>query len=141
MPATAKRFPKEADMKRTKFNLTINDRLKKVRHHRNLSLRKVVELLKTEHGLELATSTLQGYEASESNQNHRYPSSYVLLTLANLYNCSLDFIYGLSDEMERPSQDVFDNVLLRDTVLWKGQKMSDAQKAMLVEKGDTIMKI
>jgi transcriptional regulator with XRE-family HTH domain len=141
MPATAKRFPKEADMKRTKFNLPINDRLKKVRHHRNLSLRKVVELLKNEHGLELATSTLQGYEASESNQNHRYPSSYVLLTLANLYNCSLDFIYGLSDEMERPSKDVFDNVLLRDKVLWKGQEMSDAQKAMLVEKGDTIMKI
>jgi len=141
MATTAHVFPSEQNMKRTKFDLPLNERLKTIRKRRNMSLTDVTKALAKSYGIKTATSTIQGYEASESNQNHRYPNAHVLLNLANLYNCSLDYIFGLTDEIELPTGDIYKHVVEKNVTLWKGKPMSDAQKMLLIEKGNTIMNI
>jgi transcriptional regulator with XRE-family HTH domain len=128
------------DMKRKKFNMTINKRLKEARNKRGYSLAKVVQLL-NERGVKTGVSTIQGYEANEDNINHRYPSQIMLLHLVNLYNCSIDYIFGLSNEIERPSKDLCHALTLQDEVLWKNEKISEGQKGLIIEKVNEIMSL
>jgi len=141
MPATVETeyyksgFPKE--VKRNKHDLTINKRLREARNKRGYSLAKVVALLKAQ-GIKTGVSTIQGYEAEEDNMNHRYPSLHMLLTLINLYDCSADFIFDRSTEIETPSKDL--NILLLNGMAeWKGQKITDGQKGLAIEKIKEIM--
>lgn len=93
-------FPK-VNTQRNKFNLPINQRLKEARMRKEMSSQAVVNELK-KRGVSIGHSTLQGYEADESSLNHRYPSISVLLELAVFYDCSIDYLFGLTDEIKRP---------------------------------------
>jgi hypothetical protein len=75
-------FKKKID--RSKYDLPLNDRLKKARNRKGLSSAGVVQALKKQ-GISIGHSTLQGYEAHENSLNHRYPSLSVLITLADFY--------------------------------------------------------
>jgi transcriptional regulator with XRE-family HTH domain len=128
-------FPKK--MERKKYDMMINERLKEARSRRGLSLAKAVNELKS-RGIMTGVSTIQGYEADEDNINHRYPSLNMLLSLANLYECSLDFIFGVTDDILPPSKDL--SVLLSNSnITWRDQEMSEEQRAMLLFKADQIM--
>jgi transcriptional regulator with XRE-family HTH domain len=118
-------FPKE--MKRKKYGLTVSDRLKEARKRSGLSLSEVeTELGKVENlGIKAIRSTIQGYEAPETNKNHRYPSIHILYNLCRIYNVNVDYIFGFSEEMSRPSEELFDhldnatNVVVEGVVLEK----------------------
>lgn len=124
--------------KRNKYNLDINKRMKEVREKRGLTYRKVVAMLEL-RGVKTGVSTIQGYEADENNANHRYPSPYMILQLAKLYNCSADYFFGLSDEIERQTLDIKEQLLMYDKSLWNGQEITAGQKALLIEKGQEII--
>lgn len=122
-------YPK--DIKRAKYNMNINQRLKEARNKRGLSLAKAVKMLGV-RGVKTAVSTLQGYEADEDNINHRYPSLIMLLRLANLYNCSLDYLFGLTGELERPSNDLIDTLTQMESVQFRGKEMNEVQRSHAV---------
>lgn len=129
-------FPKV--MNRGKYDLEVNKRMKEVRNRRGYSLAKVKNLLAV-RGIKTGVSTVQGYEAEEDNINHRYPSLNMLLNLCNLYDCSMDYLFGITDEMNRPSNDLRHSITTNDEVFWNGVKMTSGQKALLLEKADEIM--
>lgn len=131
-------FPK--DMNRKKFDLIINSRLKEVRHKRGYSLAQVVNMLKA-RDIITGRSTIQGYEADEGNSNHRYPSLNMLDHLCTLYNVNMEYIFGYSEEMEKPSQDLIIQIQQNEKVLWNGKEMTDGQKLLLVEKATEIMSV
>jgi transcriptional regulator with XRE-family HTH domain len=126
--------------KRNKYDLDLNKRLKVVREKRGLTFRKVVDLLKA-RGVKTGASTIQGYEADENAANHRYPSPYMLLHLSKVYNCSLDYVFGLSEEIERQTLDIKEQLLLYDVSLWGGQEITAGEKALLLEKGQEIISL
>lgn len=123
--------------KRNKYNLNLNQRMKNVREKRGLTYRKVVAMLEL-RGVKTGVSTIQGYEADENNANHRYPSPYMILQLAKLYNCSTDYFFGLTNEIERQTLDIKEQLLMYDQNLWNGQEITAGQKALLLEKGQEI---
>lgn len=128
-------FPKE--MIRTKSNLPSNNRLKTARKMKGLSLSKTVQALE-EKGVKLGMSTLQGYEAPEDSVNHRYPSLKMLLALANLYEVSTDYILGITDHMNRPTNDMA-QLFKNNNILWNEQRISQEQKNMIIYKANQIM--
>lgn len=145
MPSTATKqelyssgFPKQ--MNRTKFNLPINKKLKAARKNKGYSLAKVVELLK-DRGLKTGVSTIQGYEQPEDNMNHRYPPLHTLMLLIDLYECSADFIFDFSDELERSSHDLHQELNNIKKVNWKGKEITEGQRGLLQEKINEIMSI
>jgi transcriptional regulator with XRE-family HTH domain len=129
-------FPKV--MNRGKYDLQVNSRLKEARNRRGYSLAKAKNILALQ-GVSTGRSTIQGYEADEDNINHRYPSLHMLLQLANMYDCSLDYIFGVSDEINRPTNDLQQLILNNDTLQWQGKKISNEEKAMICVKIKQIM--
>lgn len=142
MNATAEKIEKvyPNNGKRNKHDLILNKRLKAVREKRGLSFRKVVSMLEL-RGVKTGVSTIQGYEANESTPYHRYPSPNMILELAKLYNCSVDYIFGLSDELERPTLDLKDQLTMYDKSYWGGHEITAGQKALLLEKGQEIISV
>ena len=124
-------FPK--DMKRKKYGLPISDRLKEARYYAKLSLSQVeTELGKVEDlGIKALRSTIQGYEAPEINKNHRYPSLYVLYNLCRIYNVNVDYIFGFSDEIERPSENLIDHLEKANKVVIDGVCLEHAEIEMI----------
>lgn len=139
MSATAEKIEKvyPNNGKRNKYNLDINKRMKLVREKRGLTYRKVVAMLEL-RGVKTGVSTIQGYEADENNANHRYPSPYMILQLAKLYDCSTDYFFGISNEIERQTLDIKEQLATYDKNYWNGQEITAGQKALLIEKGQEI---
>jgi len=139
MSATAEKVQKiyPTNGKRNKYDLILNKRLKTVREKRGYSYRKVVALLEL-RGVSTGVSTVQGYEANENNANHRYPSPYMILELTKLYNCSVDYIFGLSNEIERQSLDLKEQLTMYDKSYWGGHEITEGQKALMIEKMNEI---
>lgn len=134
-------FPKK--MNRKKYDLPISDRLKVARvKHANLSLAQVEkELGKVDNlGIKAIRSTIQGYEAPETNANHRYPSLYVFYNLCKIYNVNVNYLMGFSENINVPSEDIYDE-LHNDNIYWKGKALTDGQKALIIEKINDIVKI
>jgi transcriptional regulator with XRE-family HTH domain len=129
-------FPKV--MNRGKYDLHVNSRLKEARNRRGYSLAKVKNLLALQ-GTPTGRSTIQGYEADENNINHRYPSLHMLLQLAKLYNCSLDYIFGLSDMFEQQTNQL--NEYLennKEDILWHDKPISKEAIALISVKIEQI---
>lgn len=131
-------FPKQ--MSRSKFDLPISRKLKAARKKRGYSLAKVVELL-NDQGYKTGVSTIHGYEQDEDNMNHRYPSLHILMMLIDLYNCSADYIFDFSDEFERSSHDLYDELEKIDKVNWKGEPITSGQRGLIKEKLNEIMNL
>lgn len=130
-------FPKV--MNRGKYGMQVNERLKEARNRRGYSLAKVKSLLALQ-GTPTGRSTIQGYEADEDNINHRYPSLHMLLQLSNLYDCSMDYIFGVSEIYERPTNDLRHFLLNNKDVLnWNGKEISKEEIAMICVKIEQIM--
>lgn len=140
MAATAQKevyasgFPRE--MQRAKYNLTLNERLREARKHKGYSLKKVVDILASQ-GVKTGVSTIQGYECQEDNINHRYPNVFILQKLINIYGCSADFLFDVEDEILDLSKE-FEKV---DNMKWKGQKITNGQKALICEKINEIINL
>lgn len=83
---------------RKKYDLPLNERLKEARIRKELSLSQTVKELE-KRGVKCGQSTLQGYEACESSLYHRYPSLIMLVALADLYECSIDYLFGRSEKI------------------------------------------
>jgi transcriptional regulator with XRE-family HTH domain len=134
-------FPKE--MTRNKYNLKINERLKAARKRKKLSAMAVVEGLKKE-GVSIGHSTLQGYEAAESNLNHRYPSLPVLMRLAEFYDCSLDYLFGVTDRFKpvniNPKEvEILDLLESAATITFRGKKINKTRKKLIAKKLSEIL--
>ena len=84
-------------VERKKYNLPLSERLKVARNDKGLSLAKTIEAL-NKRGIQCGQSTLIGYEADENSNYHRYPSMIMLLALADLYECSIDYLFGRSEK-------------------------------------------
>lgn len=134
-------FPK--DMKRKKFGLPISDRLRTARDYRKLSLKDVeVELGKVKDlGIKAIRSTIQGYEAPETNANHRYPSLYVIYNLCRIYNVNVDYIFGFSDEIERPTQELVDHLDKANKICVDGVPMTKEEIGMIKAYARKVMKL
>jgi transcriptional regulator with XRE-family HTH domain len=83
-------------MNRNKFNLPISERLKECRTAKKLSGAQVVREMKA-RGVNIGNSSLNGYEAPETSMNHRYPSLINMIALADIYEVSLDYLFGRTD--------------------------------------------
>jgi transcriptional regulator with XRE-family HTH domain len=137
-------FPKQ--VLRNKYNLPLNERLKNARNAIEMSAKEVVTELKKQ-GINIGCSTLQGYESNERNLNHRYPSLTSLIALSNFYGCSMDYLFGFTDKIERPNSKtrVKSKIELKkeldmiDTVLWDGKKLSDKQLTLIKAQIDYIV--
>jgi transcriptional regulator with XRE-family HTH domain len=129
---------------RNKYNLPLNERLKNARNRKGLSSAGVVRALKKQ-GVSIGHSTLQGYEADENSLNHRYPSLPVLIELANFYEVSFDYLFGISDKF-RPQHlpfsrnvDIKDVLESRNVVLYNGVKLTKEKREALTEIIDTVL--
>ena len=139
-------YPKK--IARTKYNLPINERLKIARNAQGLSAAGVVAEL-NKKGIKMSHSTLQGYEANESISNHRYPSLPALLALSNFYGCSIDYLFGLTDKIERPKAKKkilpkieydFNHLLNSDeTILWGEKSISARQRKLITAQIEFIL--
>jgi transcriptional regulator with XRE-family HTH domain len=137
-------FPK--DIVRNKYNLPINERLKKARNATGMSSASVVAELKKQ-GFSIGQGSLQGYEAKETSLNHRYPSLTALITLANFYGCSMDYLFGFTDKIERPNGktkikpklELRNEIDSSEMILWDGQKLSEKQLSLIKAQIDYIV--
>jgi transcriptional regulator with XRE-family HTH domain len=123
-------FPKS--ITRGKHNLPINERLKMARNAKKMSSAQVVAKLK-QKGINIGHSTLQGYEADEASLNHRYPSLTSLIALAEFYGCSMDFLFGYTDKIEKQKShkkrkiELDKELITGDNLLWDGKRLTDKQ--------------
>jgi transcriptional regulator with XRE-family HTH domain len=133
-------FPKREI--RTKYNLPLNQRLKKAREKKGLSSQQVVNMLKKQ-GINIGHSTLQGYEADESSLNHRYPHISALKDLADFYGVSTDYLFGRTDVMKLPKKRVapdFKNELQSNRIVaWDGTPLTRKQSDILLAEIDAIL--
>lgn len=133
-----KEFPKT--ISRNKYNLPINERLKKARQAKKWTLARTTEELE-KRGIKLGQSSIQGYEAKEDSLNHRYPSLIALYALADLYDCSVDYILGTGNALKnRANMDLKNSLLYEYSLNWDGEPISDTQKNMIMFAINTIMK-
>lgn len=128
---------------RTKHNLVLNDRLKSARNRKGISSAGVVEALKQE-GIHIGHSTLQGYEANENSLNHRYPSLMALLQLADFYEVSLDYLFGITDrfspsQISSDSEDIRDVLESQQPVMYNGSQLTTKQRASIVTLLDRLL--
>lgn len=124
-------YPKEKAMTRNKFGLEVNHRLRTARRSKGYSLPKAHKILK-EQGFSYGLSTLTSYEADEKKGNHRYPSLKTLIILANLYDCSLDYIFGISDNPKPPIDDIKKLLQTNRVVKWDDRILSPEEKNELI---------
>lgn len=104
---------------RKKYNLPISERLRMARIEKGFTPAQTIKELEI-RGVKCAQSTLQGYEAEETMLSHRYPSLFMLLALADLYECSVDFLIGRSDKISggkiafktRKNKTIFDTLTM-----------------------------
>ena len=137
-------FPKEVS--RNKYNLPINERLKKARNALEMSSARVVSELKKK-GVNIGQSTLQGYEANEASLNHRYPPLASLIALSEFYGCSMDYLFGYTDKIERPKSkrkikpkiEFKKEIDSGETILWDGRKLSEKQLNLIKTQIDYIV--
>jgi transcriptional regulator with XRE-family HTH domain len=137
-------FPKEVS--RNKYNLTINERLKKARNATGMSSASVVAEMKKQ-GLPISQGSLQGYEAKETSLNHRYPSLTALIALSNFYGCSMDYLFGFTDKIERsnsktkikPKLELKNELDSSETILWNGRELSEKQLTLIKTQIDYIL--
>lgn len=129
-------------MKRSKYNLKINKRLKAARNRKGLSAQAVVDMLgKKKDKVVIAHSTLQGYEADENSLNHRYPSLPVLMELANFYGCSLDYLFGVSEKYKRSTltvreTDIRDVLESKGSISYNGFKLNKKKRELILSRLD-----
>lgn len=126
-------FPKE--VQRNKHNLQVNERLKKARNFKEMSTARVVKELQKQ-GISIGHSTLQGYEANEASLNHRYPSLPVLYALSDFYDVSIDYLFGLTDTMERvtkriPKNDLKQEIKHNPLMNWNGRVLTEKQRELI----------
>jgi transcriptional regulator with XRE-family HTH domain len=132
-------FPKQ--IIRNKYNLVLNERLKNARNRKGLTSSGVVRALK-QQGVSIGHSTLQGYEADENSLNHRYPSLSVLMELANFYEVSYDYLFGISDKFTPQhlgighNADIRDIIESRTAIMYNGVKLTEKQREGLIEQLD-----
>lgn len=132
------------NIQRNKYNLTLNERLKNARNRKGLSSAGVVQALKKQ-GVSIGHSTLQGYEADENSLNHRYPSLSVLMTLANFYEVSYDYLFGISDKFTprhlsvSHDADMKDVLESRTSVMYNGVKLTENQRESIVALLDKVV--
>jgi transcriptional regulator with XRE-family HTH domain len=120
------------DMARGKYDLPINHRLKLARYAKGLTSEKASAELKR-RGIKLGQSSIQGYEANEKSTNHRYPSIPAFLALADLYECSLDYIFGIHGELNRnPEQDLKDRIKYEYNLKWGGKEINVAKRKKIM---------
>jgi transcriptional regulator with XRE-family HTH domain len=129
-------FAKE--LRRSKHNLPINERLKKARNAKGLTLAQVIVELE-QRGEKLGLSTLQGYEANETSLNHRYPSITALLALASLYECSTDYIFGLSNMLSPIYKKDLKTRFEYEDISWEEKPISARKRQMMIYALNTIM--
>lgn len=131
---------------RNKYDLLLNERLKKARNRKGLSSAGVVRALKKK-GVSIGHSTLQGYEADENSLNHRYPSLPVLIELASFYEVSFDYLFGISDKFTphhlaiSHNTDIKDVLESRTAIMYNGVKLTKEKRKALVEIIDSVLAI
>ncbi len=128
-------FAKE--VRRSKHNLKINERLKAARNRKGLSAAGVVKALKKQ-GISIGHSTLQGYEADENSLNHRYPSLPVLMELAEFYGCSLDYLFGMSERfkpqlLSSKQTDIRDMLDSDKAITYKDMTLNKEQRKLIIK--------
>lgn len=75
--------------KEPSVNLTLGERLKTIRHLRGFkSQRQAAEKIG------ITTSALSNYESDRN-----LPDARCAIKIARVYNCSIDWLYGLTEEM------------------------------------------
>jgi transcriptional regulator with XRE-family HTH domain len=131
-------FPKL--MSREKWSIPLNERLRYVRMQKKITLAKATKEL-NKRGISCAISTLQSYEAAEESLNRRYPSLKMLISLANLYECSTDFLFGISDEMNRHTNDLHTQMERNKKVSWRNKEIQEQELNMMIFKMDQIMSL
>lgn len=102
-----------------------NNRLRQLRNERNLSQKDVAEKIK------IPQTTYSGYE-----NNKREPNSEMLITLADFFNCSVDYLIGRTDE--RVDEAMLDRVLESDNdLLEQYGNLYEAKKAQKLRDDNT----
>jgi transcriptional regulator with XRE-family HTH domain len=124
----------------SKPSVPVNSRLRQARELKRYTLAKTSQELK-KRGVSCAVSTLQSYEQPENSMNRRYPSLKMLVSLANLFECSTDFLLGISDEMNRYDCDLFNQMTKFKKVSWKNEVIDNHQAHMIIYKMDQIMSL
>jgi transcriptional regulator with XRE-family HTH domain len=123
-------FPKT--ISRNKYNLPINERLKKARQAKNWTLARTTEEME-KRNIKLGQSSIQGYEANENSLNHRYPSLIALYALSDLYDCSVDYILGTSETLKHTGKtDLKSRLQYEYGQTWEGQPITKAQQTMII---------
>ena len=95
----------------------------------------------------MGQSTLQGYEADEASLNHRYPSLTSLIALSEFYGCSMDYLFGYTDKIERPQSKIKIKKKIElkkeidsgETILWDGRKLTEKQLSLIKTQIDYIV--
>jgi transcriptional regulator with XRE-family HTH domain len=124
-------FPKQ--VKRTKHDMVLNERLRIARQKKGFSLAHVSNMLRA-RGINTGATTIQGYEADENNINHRYPPVYMLYNLAKLYDVTVDYLFGFTNEPRKATDDIKEMLEKNQATFWNGKKMSQGQKELALEK-------
>ncbi|MBF8435487.1 helix-turn-helix transcriptional regulator [Halanaerobiaceae bacterium Z-7014] len=111
--------------------VNFSKRLKQLRIEYDYTLQELAEELET------TEATLSRYENDKS-----YPNTMMLLRLSELFNCSLDYLLGESNE-KRKVEELFnkyyeegaelEDILNKFRVEYKGKKLSNQEIANLIK--------
>lgn len=123
---------------RDKKSVPVNIRLRIARERKKYTLSRATQELNRQ-GINCAMSTLQSYEAAEESLNRRLPSVKMLISLALLYDCSTDYLLGLSDEINPYTTDIHTTLIRNHSLSWRNEKMDAHQLSMIIHKVEQIM--
>jgi transcriptional regulator with XRE-family HTH domain len=121
-------------------DIPINERLKIARERKKWTLSRTTREINA-LGISCALSTLQSYEAGNKSLNRRIPSLKMLISLANLYECSTDYLLGISDEINRYTTNMHEQFTKNQSSSWRNQKIEEPQMEMIIFKVDQIMNL
>jgi transcriptional regulator with XRE-family HTH domain len=84
---------------RNKHGLQLNQRLRELRKERNFTQKELGATVG------LPDTTIAGYEAKETADNHRYPQVHTIAKLAKVLGTTTDYLLGLTDVIEPPQSE------------------------------------
>lgn len=119
----------ENEEKYDEYKIVVGERLKRLRKKNKFPVAKITD------SLDIARSTYNNWEAGS-----RSPKGDQLVSLASLFNTTVDYITGATDNEEPNSEDIWE--IMKDAkLLYKGKEITEDQAKAINSIIETYLKV
>lgn len=117
------------EIKYDDYKMVVGERLKKLRKKNKFPVAKITD------SLGIARSTYNNWEAGS-----RSPKGDQLVSLATLFNTTVDYITGATDNVEPNTEDIWE--IIKDAkLLYKGKEITEEQAKAINSIIETYLKV